>query len=304
MEYLLSTSCLTKQFKKQKAVNQVSLHIRQGEIYGFIGRNGAGKTTFMKMICGLSEPTAGEIALFGKSGSEFRTMLHRIGALIETPGLYPGMTAYDNMKLKCICAGISKKGYIEELLRLVGLQDAEKKCVRNFSMGMKQRLGIAIALVGEPDLLILDEPTNGLDPQGIAEVRETILKLNREKKITFMISSHILEELSKIATSYGIIHAGHLLQELSREELMEKCSERIEIKLDSPEKACVILDSMRFSNYTVIDANTIYIYERLDEVSDINLAFAKNGLKIASIGVNSEALEDYFINLTGGAVNA
>lgn len=304
MEYLLSTSRLTKQYKTQKAVDDISLHVKRGDIYGFIGRNGAGKTTFMRLISGLASPTSGDFSLFGFSGNDLSKVLSRIGTLIESPGLYPNITAYDNLKLKCICSGIKKANYIEGLLELVGLSDVGNKKVKNFSLGMKQRLGIAVALIGEPDLLVLDEPINGLDPQGIVEVRNLLLKLNKEKNITIIISSHILEELTKIATNYGIIHEGKLIQELTKDELMAKCCERIEIKLPNPEQACVILDKMNITDYKVVDKNTIHIFERLDESSEINMELSKNNLKITSIGITSEALEDYFLNLTGGANNA
>ena len=304
MDYLLSTNCLTKQFKKQKAVNNVSMHIKQGEIYGFIGRNGAGKTTFLKMISGMTCPTSGEISLFGYSGNEMKKMFSRIGTLIEAPGLYPNFTAYENLKLKCLCIGLNKKGYINALLKTVGLSDVGKKKVKNYSLGMKQRLGIAMALIGEPDLLVLDEPINGLDPQGIAEVRDTIFKLNKERNITIIISSHILEELSKIATNYGIIHNGELIEEMTREQLMSKCCEHIEIKLKNPELACNVLDKMNFTDYKVVGKNKIHIFERLDETGNITMELSKKDIVIQSIAVESEAIEDFFFELTGGAANA
>lgn len=199
--------------------------------------------------------------------------------------------------------GVRKKGIIEDILITVGLQNTGKKKVKNFSLGMKQRLGIALALVGDPDLVILDEPINGLDPQGIAEVREMLSKLNREKNITFIISSHILEELSKIATNYGIIHDGELLQEMTREELLAKCSERIELKTNDTRKACTVLDEMGITKYKVVDVNTIQIFERLNDSGDITMALAENGVKTMGISVKDEALEDYYLNLTGGAAN-
>lgn len=304
MDYLLSTTNLTKQFKKHKAVNNVNMHVKQGDIYGFIGRNGAGKTTFLKMICGLSAPSDGEISLFNYSGRDSKEMLPRIGSLIESPGLYPNMTAYENLKLKCICAGINKKGYIEELLDLVGLADVGKKKVKNYSLGMKQRLGIAMALVGEPDLLLLDEPINGLDPQGIVEVRDTILKLNKERNITIIISSHILEELSKIATKYGIIDNGVLIEEITDKQLMEKCCEFIEIKMEEPQRAVVVLDELGFNNYKVTDSITLQIFERIDESGDITMELAKRNIKIQEVAVRNQAIEDYFLSITGGAYNA
>lgn len=304
MEYLLSTNGLTKQYGEQKALNSVDIHVRKGEIYGLIGRNGAGKTTLLKIISGLSSPTEGTFSIFGKSGREISREFGRVGTLIESPGVYPDMSAYENIKLKCIAMGVRKKNVVEELLETVGLKDAGKKAVKNFSVGMKQRLGIALALVGDVDLVVLDEPINGLDPQGIVEVRETIEKLNKDKGITFIISSHILEELSKMATSYGIIHHGELVQELSREELSAKCSERLELKTTDVSKACVVLEKMGIRNLKVVDKNSVYIYERLDEVSAIVRELVHGDVDVLGISVLNENLEDYFLRLTGGAQNA
>ena len=303
MEYLLTTNGLTKQYGRHKAVNAVNLHIRQGDIYGLIGRNGAGKTTILKMISGLAAPTEGEFSLFGKGGKDAYEYMSRIGTLIEAPGIYPNMSAAENIKLKCLAMGVRKKETIEELLEMVGLEYAGKKKVKNFSLGMKQRLGIALALVGDPDLVVLDEPINGLDPQGIAEVRETLQKLNKERNITFIISSHILEELSKMATNYGIIHDGVLLQEMTREELLEKCSERIELKTDDTAKACTVLDGMGIKKYKVVDADTVQIFEHLSESGDITMTLAEHGIKTIGITVKNEALEEYYLNLTGCAAN-
>lgn len=303
MEYLLSTNGLTKRYGHKNAVDHVNLHIRQGAIYGLIGRNGAGKTTILRMIAGLASPTEGEISLFGETGKKALYMTSRIGTLIEAPGLYPNMSAAENLKLKCLALGVRKKGYIKELLDTVGLSGVGRKRVRNFSLGMKQRLGIALALVGDPDLLVLDEPINGLDPQGIVEVRETLSRLNRDRNITLMISSHILEELSKIATDYGIIHNGVLLQELTQEELLAQCSERIELKTDDTRRACVVLEEMGIRDYKVIDAGTIQIFERLNDGGEITMKLAENGVKTMGITVKNEALEDYYLNLTGGVAN-
>lgn len=303
-ELLLSTSALTKQFGRHKAVDQVSMHIKRGAIYGFIGRNGAGKTTTLRMIGGLASPTAGEIEMFGCRGRELKQIRSRVGCLIEGPGLYGNMTARDNMKMKCLLLGVQKKGYIEELLEVVGLKDVGKKHVKRYSLGMKQRLGIAMALIGEPDLLVLDEPINGLDPQGIAEVRETILRLNKERNMTILISSHILEELSKIATDYGIIHQGSLLQEITDEELRERCSERLEITLSSPELAIPVLDRLGIRRYQVMDKEHIYVFERLDESARLNMEFAKAGIPVKGLAVTNEELETYFLNLTGGNAHA
>lgn len=298
MEYAVSTNCLTKKYKQHTAVNQINLHVKRGEIYGFIGRNGAGKTTCMKMICGLSAPTSGEISLFGRQGTEAKEFRSRIGNLIETPGLYPNMSAFENLKCKCLALGIHKRGYIEDILSQVGLQEAGKKKVKNFSLGMKQRLGIGMALLGEPDLLVLDEPINGLDPQGIAEVRETLENLTRKKGMTIMISSHILEELHKVADTFGIIHNGELVQELSKEELERKCSDYIEIQVEKPEYVCTVLENMGLKNYKVTDAGIIQIYEKLDQSGRINAELAKSGCIVNSIQVTREKLENYYLELT------
>lgn len=303
-ELLLQTRALTKQYGRHRAVDQVSMHIKKGAIYGFIGRNGAGKTTTLRMISGLASPTAGEIELFGCRGRDLSRIRSRVGCLIEGPGLYGSMSARDNLKMKCMLLGVYKRGYEEELLDIVGLGGVGKKPVKRYSLGMKQRLGIALALVGEPDLLVLDEPINGLDPQGIAEVRDTVLKLNRERNMTILISSHILEELSKIATDYGIIHNGTLLQELTNEELMEKCSERLEITLDDPERAVPVMDRLGIKRYQVADREHIYIFERLEESAALNMAFAKAGIPVRGISVTNEELETYFLKLTGGGANA
>lgn len=303
-EYLLSTNGLTKQFGKHKAVNHVNLHVKKGAIYGFIGRNGAGKTTFLKMISGLSKPTYGEIEMFGYKNEELKNVRSRISCLIEAPGLYGNMSAYENLAVKCRLFGMNDRKYVESILDTVGLSETGKKKVKHFSLGMKQRLGIGLALVGEPDLLVLDEPINGLDPQGIAEIRDMILKLREDQNMTIIISSHILEELSKISTHYGIIHGGNLIQELTREELMLRCSERMEIILENPNQAIPVLDRMGFTNYQVVDKNTIHVYERLTESADVNMELSKAGILVKGIGITSEELENYFLNLTGGARNA
>jgi ABC-2 type transport system ATP-binding protein len=223
-----------------------------------------------------------------------------MGALIETPGIYPGMSAYDNMKCRAICLGITDyDSNIKELLELVSLPTTILRPVKKFSLGMKQRLGIALALLGNPDLLVLDEPINGLDPQGIAEIRETLVKLNKEKKITILISSHILEELSKIVTDYGIIKDGRLIEEISREELMEKCMERIELKTNNSDKATTVIEKMGITNYKVVDKDTIHIYECLDNLGEINKMLVNNDILVTSMKINSESIESYFIELTG-----
>lgn len=300
-KYLLSTQGLTKQYGRQKAVDHIDIHIKKGAIYGFIGRNGAGKTTTLKMISGLARPTDGEIIMFGYRGGGLKNIRSRVSCLIEAPGVYGNLSAYDNLKIKCKLFGIQEKSYIPEILEMVGLNHVGKKKVKHYSLGMKQRLGIGLTLVGDPDLLLLDEPINGLDPQGIVEVRDTILRLNEERNMTILASSHILEELSKIATHYGIIHNGSLLQEMTKEELMKRCSERIEICLDEPKRAVPVLDEMGFTNYQIVDKERIHIFERLEESAGLNMELAKAGILVREIRITSEELEDYFLNLTGGA---
>lgn len=304
MNELLTTNSLTKKYKHQAAVNNVNINIYRGEIYGLVGKNGAGKTTLLRMIGGLITPTNGDITFMGYSGKERNKVLSRIGSLIEIPGLYPGMTAYDNLKLKCICTGINRKGYIEEILDTVGLSGVSRKRVSQFSLGMKQRLGIAMALVGEPDLLLLDEPINGLDPQGIAEVRSTLLELNKRKEITIIISSHILEELSKVATNFGFINHGELVKELSHDELDTACNEHIELKIPNPDRALPVLDKLGFTKYQVIDRSTIHIFERLDDSGKIAMELSRNGIMITSISVASRTFEDYFLEMIGGIYHA
>ena len=289
--------------KKRVAVNHLSFDAMEGEIFGLLGPNGAGKTTCLKMISGLSTPSYGEIEMFGYKGKDLQKVRSRVGCLIEAPGLYGNMSAYDNLNIKCKLTGIKKKGYIEELLKTVGLDTVGEKKTKHYSLGMKQRLGIALALVGEPDLLILDEPINGLDPQGIAEVRDTIQNLCAQQDMTVFISSHILEELSKLATDYGIINNGALLQEITREELLSKCSEKITLTVDNPNKAVPVLDKMGFVHYMIVDKNHIDVYERLNDSAALNTALVTAGVSVAQLAVTGMELETYFLSITGGATN-
>jgi ABC-2 type transport system ATP-binding protein len=299
MEYILKTNLLTKQFRQQKAVDGVSLQIERGAIYGLIGRNGAGKTTFLRMIAGLASPTSGEIELMGipSTKKSIRSAFERVGCLIEQPGIYNNLSAFENCKLKAMNSGVYSKKYVEEKLALVGLSHVGNKAAGHFSLGMKQRLGIALALIGEPDLLILDEPINGLDPQGIIEMRDIIHQVTRDQHITVLISSHILEELSKIATHYGIIHEGRLIEQLSSEELMDKCAAKLVIVTDTPEKACTVLDTLGGVEYKVADKQTIHLSNRLEDAAAINMALCSAGIAVQAIGKKNESLEDYFIDL-------
>ncbi len=303
MDYLLSTENLTKQYKNKKAVDSVNIHVRQGDIYGLIGRNGAGKTTLMKMISGLAASSSGSFTLFGEEGGAAGRIMNRVGTLIEEPGIYGDMSAYGNLHAKCIALGVRGRDTERKLLEIVGLADTGKKPVGKFSMGMRQRLGIALALVGDPDLVILDEPINGLDPQGIAEVRAAIERLNKERRITFIISSHILGELSKFASRYGIIHNGALLQELSGEELSQRCSRKILLTTSDTPAASTVLEKAGIRKYRVTGKNTVEIYEGFEQTAEINAAFVAGGVPINGIAVVNQELEDYYLELTGGTGN-
>lgn len=300
MQTIMQTDHLVKQYGSFTAVNGVSLQVQKGDIYGLIGRNGAGKSTLLKMLSGLAHPTQGTVSFYGGEAARQAYAFSRVGVLIEQPGLYLGLTAEQNLKIKMLALGVRKKDYAQQLLHTVGLADAGSKKVKKFSLGMKQRLGIALALVGDPDLLILDEPINGLDPQGIAEVRDTLLQLNQKQHITLIISSHILVELSKIATRYGILHHGELLQQITHEELLARCSERMEVQTDDARRACTVLEGMGITQYKVDGNDTLCIFERLTDSGAIAAALENSGVKVRSITVKNEELENYFLRLTGG----
>ena len=297
-ENVVEINNLCKTYKDTKAVAHVNMTIKKGDIYGFIGRNGAGKSTTLKMIVGLIFPTSGQIKLFGESRNKFTD--RRIGSLIENPGLYPNLSAYDNMELKAIALGLKDKEKIIELLNLVKLDYKSKKIVKKFSLGMKQRLAIALALLGNPDLLILDEPINGLDPEGIRQIREVIQYLNENKKMTIIISSHILGELSKIATRYGIIRDGPMIEEISAKELDQKCRDYLLLKVEQVEKAIPLLENdLGIYDYIVHENNEIRIYDNI-ESSKINLVLTKHNIKINQIYYQKQDLESYFLEKIGG----
>ena len=296
MEYILTTDNLTKTYGDKVAAGNINIHIREGEIYGLIGRNGAGKTTIMRMISGLSSPTSGTYTYHGDKS-------FGVGVLIESPGMYANRTAFDNLKIKCIALNCYKKEYVNELLEIVGLSDTGKKNVGSFSLGMRQRLGIALALVGDPKMIVLDEPINGLDPQGIAEVRETLEQLRDKKGITIMISSHILDELGKLADSYGIINNGELIDEFTNEELMQRCSKYVTIHTDDNKKAVDVIHSMGIQNVRLA-GNIIRIEDNLERTAEINKKLVNSGLAVSEIHINNISLEDYYLNLTGGKRNA
>lgn len=303
---VLKTHNITKKYGQQLAVNNINMTIKKGDIYGFIGRNGAGKTTLIRLITGLIHKTNGDLELFGASSeAELNTARAMVGSLIETPAFYGSMTARENLEVSRLVRNIPGKACIDEVLKLVGLEDTGKKKVKNFSLGMRQRLGIANALLGNPRLLILDEPINGLDPMGIVEIRELLKKVNKEKDVTILISSHILGELSELATCYGIISEGKLIEEISAEALKEKCRQYIELKVDDTARTTALLEKeLQITNYEVLENKTIKIFEHLDSVGKINSVISRGGVIVERIGVTGENLEEYFVNRVGGAENA
>lgn len=300
MEIVLETKNLAKKYKNFKALNNVNLHLEKGSIYGLIGRNGAGKTTLIRIICGLQEPTSGSYTIYDESNSssDMTDARKRMGAIIETPSIVAEMSAKDNLIEQYKLVGMPNYEEIEDLLKLVGLESTGKKKAKNFSLGMKQRLGIAIALANNPDFLILDEPINGLDPQGIIEIRELILKLNKEKRITILISSHYLDELSKIATHYGFLDKGEIIKEMSSAELMKKMEHKIELKVNNQKEFVKYFEEKKIS-YEVIDNKTINVYGSLN-LSKFIADLSKRNLIAEEIHEIDESLESYYMNLIGG----
>ncbi len=296
MEFIVETKDLTKKFSNKIAVNKINMHIKKGDIYGFIGKNGAGKTTAMKMILGLLNPTDGEILI--NNSKELDKERRKIGSLIENPGIYKGCTAYENLKRFSIIYG-GNDSEIKDILELVGLADTGKKKAGKFSLGMKQRLGIAIALLGNPELLVLDEPINGLDPAGIKEIRDLLVKLNKERGVTILISSHILDELAKITTTYGIINEGSLIEEVSSEELEENCKRNLMVKVNDVEKATKILESNNLLGDFEVKENCIYLYSNFDKSALINSVLVKNNIEVSELTNNEIGLEEYFIERLG-----
>lgn len=296
MEYIIETEGLTKRYGKRLCVNNISIHIAKGDIYGFIGRNGAGKTTAMRLILGLARPTSGKIKLF--NSDDLNAQRKKIGSLIEAPGLYKRCSALENMKRFSILYGGDDKE-IEELLSFVGLNGVGNKKVGQFSLGMKQRLGIAIALLGNPEVLILDEPVNGLDPAGIKEVRDLLLKLNKEKNVTIMISSHLLDELAKITTKYGIINNGVLVEEIDAQKLMERCKNNIVISCDRLQEAKELLElELKLTNISIVN-DKLHIVDEIESTDEINTLLVKNDFKVHEITINKNSFEDYFIERLG-----
>ena len=301
MEYVLTTRGLCKNYRNCKALNGLSMHVPRGSIYGFVGRNGAGKTTLIRLICGLQAPSHGSYTLYGARNTMpgiYRAR-RRMGSVVETPSIYLDMSAADNIKQQYRVLGIPSFDGVDELLQLVGLADAEKMTARHFSLGMRQRLGIAVALAGDPDFLALDEPANGLDPQGIIEMRELILRLNRERQITVLISSHILDELSRLATHYGFIDNGRMLREISAEQLEEACRKCLRVEVSDTSLLARALDGMHLE-YKVLSDTTADVFAK-PSISELNRALEAQGCELISMQEKSESLESYYVNLVGGA---
>ncbi len=299
MEYILQTDNIVKSYGKTKALNGLSMKIPKGAIYGFIGRNGAGKTTAIRIICGLQNPNEGSFTLFNVNSHDKKIceVRKRTGAIIEKPAFYSDLSAEKNLKLQYDMLGIPSYDDIPELLKLVGLSDTEKKKAGKFSLGMKQRLGIAIALAGNPDFILLDEPINGIDPQGIVEIRELILTINKEKGVTVLISSHILDELSKLATHYGFIDKGRIVEEISAEELEKKCRKVTKLKVSDEKALLLLLDEIGF-DYEVEADGHINVFGKIN-VTELVTKLASSGCELLSVNESDESLENYYINLVG-----
>ena len=303
MDYVLSTDNLVKSYGQARALSGLSMHVPKGAIYGIVGRNGAGKTTLIRLICGLQRPTAGTYSIYGRefTGRDIRLSRRRMGAVVETPSIYLDMSARENLRQQYRVLGLPSFEGIDELLALVGLADTGKKKARNFSLGMKQRLGIAVALCGGPDFLILDEPVNGLDPEGIIEMRELILRLNRERQITVLISSHILDELARLATHYGFIDGGRMVREMSAAELEAACRKCMRLEVTDTGALARVLDAMG-ADYRVLSESTADVYERLN-VSKLAAALAKEGCELVSVKERDESLESFYISIVGGGAH-
>ncbi|MBR5473375.1 MAG: ATP-binding cassette domain-containing protein [Clostridia bacterium] len=303
MDYVLQTFGLSKKYKKHLAVNNAAMTISRGDIYGFVGENGSGKTTIIRLITGLIFPDDGSFELFGISNksSAIKNAQRKVGAVVESPSIYRNMSAYDNLKMQCMILGLPQDERINQVLRDVGLEYMlhDKKHAGNFSLGMRQRLGIAMCLLGEPEFIILDEPMNGLDPAGIVEIRELILKLNRERNITFLISSHILSELSLIATKYGFISNGHIIKEITASQLQEQLKKTTDITVDNPKA----LEQLLTTTFPQSKLSTIPNGVRIDGDIDINLvtsAIINADIRLTNISSHDSSLEDYYLEIIGG----
>jgi len=304
-EYVLKTKNLTKSYHDNKVLQDVSIALEAGKIYGLIGRNGAGKTTLMRLVTGLAFPTEGSIELFGKSDkASLQLERKRLGCMIEYPSFIPYMSAEENLDYHRMIRGVPSKTIVKELLEMVGLSNTGKKKAKNFSLGMKQRLGIAISLLSDPELLILDEPINGLDPIGVVEIRKLLTKLCEERQITIIISSHNLPELYQLATEYIIIHEGQIKQSITLEELGEKCKHHFLIGCNQPEKLVSVLEmKLNTSNFIVMPDKTVKLYDYLEDRDLVAKTIYDNGILVSNFSVQGDTLEDYFISVIGGDHN-
>ena len=300
MEYVLKTNSLSKHYRNFKALDNLTMSVPKGAIYGFVGRNGAGKTTLIRLICGLQFPTDGSFEIYGapNTSGDILKARRRMGAVVETPSVYLDMTAEENLKQQYRILGLPDFKGISDILKLVGLHNTGKKKAKNFSLGMRQRLGIAVALCGSPDFLVLDEPINGLDPQGIIEIRELILKLNREEQITVLISSHILDELSRLATHYGFIDSGRIVKEMSAEELEQACRKCVRVTVTNTAALATVLDRMG-AEYKVLDGKTADIFAK-PNITQLTMSLTEQKCELLSVEEHDESLESYFISLVGG----
>ena len=299
-EIICQTTELCKKYKNFHVLQDVNLSINRGEIYGLIGENGAGKSTLIRILTGLAFQSSGVVSLFGKT-ENLRYERAKIGCTVEMPALYKDMTAKQNLEIQRVQRGIPEKKCISKTLELVGLNNTKKKKVNDFSLGMKQRLALAIALLGEPEFLILDEPVNGLDPTGIIELRELLKKLAKENHVTILISSHILSELNQLATCYGFLHHGKLLKQITATELSEECKRHIKLKTDDTKKTVTVLEEqLKIKNFSIYPDNFIRVYEKLEETYTISKTLSSNGIVVEEISVQGEELETYFENLIGG----
>ncbi len=304
-EVILATKNLTKNYNKISALKDVNLELKQGEIYGLVGKNGAGKTTLLRILSGQAFPSEGSVSLFGAtSGYELNRERKRIGSIIEIPSFYSNMTAEQNLEYYRLQRGIPGKSCVKEALAEVGLCNTDKKKYKSFSLGMKQRLGLALALMNQPEILLLDEPINGLDPFGIVEIRNLLIRLNRDKNITILISSHILTELSNLVTFYGFIDKGVLVKQLSQEDLSKECNRYLELRVDQTAKMIALLENqLHCSSYLVTPDHTIQIFDYPEQTSRVTELAVANGIGLSSIGIKEINLENYFIQLVGGESN-
>ena len=302
---VLATKGLTKRYGSHLAVDRAELQVEKGQIYGLVGRNGAGKTTIIRMITGQTTPTAGEISLFGATGKDLLKLRARTGVMVETPSFYPYLTARQNLEYYRIQRGIPGKGTVDQVLEETDLADTGKKVFKNFSLGMKQRLGLALALMNRPDFLLLDEPINGLDPEGIVEFRNLLLKLNRERQTTILISSHILPELANLATCYGFIDKGVMLEQISARDLQEKCRACIEVQVEDASAAALVLEQkLGTRDYEVLPGNILRLYSFLDQPQTVSRVLVEGGAALLSIESRGANLEDYFLSMIGGVRHA